>query len=94
MIAVAAVAGGYAGLLSWDVAHYDWLRGYDAYANSLYSDVIRLHHRLPTTAETDVWHTPPLFFALAALVHSHRAMQFLDGASGLAVAVFAGLIAR
>jgi hypothetical protein len=94
VIAVAAVAGGYAGLLSWDVAHYDWLRGYDAYANSLYSDVIRLHHRLPTTTETDVWHTPPLFFALAALVHSHRAMQFLDGASALAVAVFAGLIAR
>jgi hypothetical protein len=93
-VAVAVIVAGYAGLLTWDIAHYDWLRGYDAYANSLYSDVIRLHHRLPTTAETDVWHTPPLFFALAALVHSHRAMQFVDGASGLAVAVFAGLIAR
>jgi hypothetical protein len=94
VIAVAVVVGGYAGLLAWDVAHYDWLRGYDAYANSLYSDVIRLHHRLPTTSETDVWHTPPLFFALAALVDSHRGVQFLDGAAALAVVIFAGLTAR
>ena len=94
MIAVAVVVGGYAGLLAWDVAHYDWLRGYDAYANSRYSDVLRLHHRLPTTSETDVWHTPPLFFAMAALVDSHRGVQFLDGAAALAVVIFAGLIAR
>jgi hypothetical protein len=91
---VALVLGGYALLVGWDLFHYDWLRGYDAYANSLYADVIRDHHRLPAANETDVWHTPPLFFALAALIDSHRGMQVLDGVAGLAVVVFAGLIAR
>ena len=93
-LAVALVLAAYATLLGWDVFHYDWLRGYDAYANSLYADVIRVHHRLPSTSETSVWHTPPLFFAVAALVHSHRAVQVIDGLAGLAVVVFAGLIAR
>jgi hypothetical protein len=93
-LGVALVLGGYALLVGWDVFHYDWLRGYDAYANSLYADVIRDHHRLPATSETDVWHTPPLFFVLAALIDSHRGMQVIDGAAGLAVVVFAGLIAR
>ncbi|TMK71180.1 MAG: hypothetical protein E6G50_05985 [Actinobacteria bacterium] len=93
-LAVAVVFAGYAALVGWDVFHYDWLRGYDAYANSLYSDVIRLHHRLPSTNETSVWHTPPLFFAVAALIHSHRAVQVLDGLAALAVVAFSGLIAR
>jgi hypothetical protein len=85
---------GYATLVGWDVFHYSWLRGYDAYANSQYADVVRLHHRLPTPAETDVWHTPPLFFVLAAVIHSHRGVQILDGLAGIAVVVFSGLIAR
>ena len=51
-LAVAVVFAGYAALVGWDVFHYDWLRGYDAYANSLYSDVIRLHHRLPHWCES------------------------------------------
>jgi 4-amino-4-deoxy-L-arabinose transferase-like glycosyltransferase len=93
-VAVAVILTGAATLLIWDVFHYDWLRGYDAYANSLYSDVIRLHHRLPTTSETDVWHTPPLFFAVAALIDSHRGVQLMDALAALAVVVFAGLIAR
>jgi hypothetical protein len=91
---VVLLLAGYATLVGWDVFHYDWLRGYDAYANSLYTDVIRLHHRLPTTTETGVWHTPPFFFVVAALIDSHRGVQILDGLAGLAVVVFAGLIAR
>jgi 4-amino-4-deoxy-L-arabinose transferase-like glycosyltransferase len=93
-VAAVVILVGAAALLMWDVFHYDWLRGYDAYANSLYSDVIRLHHRLPMTSETDVWHTPPLFFAVAALIDSHRGVQLMDAFTALAVVVFAGLIAR
>ena len=86
--------GGYAALLGWDVFHYDWLRGFDAYANSLYVDVLRDHHRLPTTAETDVWHTPPLFFAIAALIDSRRGVQIFNAGAALVVVMLAGLIAR
>jgi hypothetical protein len=93
-IGTAVVLAGYGALLGWDVFHYDWLRGFDAYANSLYADVIREHHRLPHETETGVWHTPPLFFALAALIDSHRAVQAVDALAALAVVVVAGLIAR
>jgi hypothetical protein len=88
------VLAGYAVLLGWDIFHYDWLRGFDAYANSLYTDVIRDHHRLPSTAETDVWHTPPLFFVVAALLDSHRGVQVFNGVAALVVVILAGLIAR
>ena len=93
-LAVGVIVVGYATLLAWDVFHYDWLRGFDAYANSLYSDVIRDHHRLPHETETGVWHTPPLFFALSALIDSHRAMQAVGGLAAVVVVVLAGLIAR
>lgn len=93
-IGVLVLLLGYSALIGWDVFHYSWLRGYDAYANSLYADVIHEHHRLPTPSETDVWHTPPLFFVLAALIDSHRGVQILDGLAGIAVVVFSGLIAR
>ena len=93
-IGPAVVLGGYAALLGWDVFHYDWLRGFDAYANSLYADVLRDHHRLPTTAETDVWHTPPLFFVVAALIDSHRGVQIFNACAALVVVMLAGLIAR
>jgi Dolichyl-phosphate-mannose-protein mannosyltransferase len=93
-IGVALVLLGYTAMVGWDVFHYDWLRGYDAYANSLYSDVIRDHHRLPNEMETGVWHTPPLFFALAALVDSHRMVQVIDGLAALVVVILAWLIAR
>ena len=93
-LAAAVILAGAAALLLWDVLQYDWLRGYDAYANALYSDVIRLHHRLPTASETDVWHTPPLFFAVVALIDSHRGVQLMDALAALATVLFAGLIAR
>jgi hypothetical protein len=85
---------GFAALIGWDVFHYDWLRGYDAYANSLYADVIRDHHRLPNPDESSVWHTPPLFFAVAALIDSHRTVQVVNGLAAVAIVVLAGLIAR
>lgn len=93
-IGAVVVIAAYSALLAWDVFHYDWLRGFDAYANSLYSDVIRDDHRLPTAAETDVWHTPPLFYAVAALIDSKRGVQAFNGLAALAVVVLAGLIAR
>jgi hypothetical protein len=93
-VAVLLVLAGYAAVVGWDVFHYDWLRGYDAYANSLYTDVIRDHHRLPSATESGVWHTPPLFFVVAALLDSHRGVQVLDGLAAVAVVVLSGLIAR
>jgi hypothetical protein len=90
----ALLLAAYVALVGWDVFHYDWLRGYDAYANSLYTDVVHDQHRLPSTSETSVWHTPPLFFVVAALIDSHRGVQVLDGLCAVAIVVFAGLIAR
>ena len=51
----------FAGFLAWDVRRFDWLRGYDAWANSLYAAIVAGQHRLPTRAETTEWHTPPLW---------------------------------
>lgn len=94
-VAVAVLLAGYAALILWDVFHYDWLNGYDAYANSRYADVVRDNHRLPVEGESGAtWHNPPLFFAFAALIESHRAMQALGAFAGFAVVVFAWLIAR
>jgi 4-amino-4-deoxy-L-arabinose transferase-like glycosyltransferase len=101
--AVGALLASYFGLLAWDVSRYDWLRGYDAYAASLYVDSIQLHHVLPGKAATDVWHNPPLFYALAALIQPHvgwtglephKAVQLLSVVCGVGVVVFAFLIAR
>jgi hypothetical protein len=93
-IGLAALLGGYAALLGWDVFHYDWLLGFDAEGNWRYEEVLRQHHRLPTPADTHVWHTPPLFFAVAALIDSERGVQVFDAAASLVVVVLAGLIAR
>jgi hypothetical protein len=93
--AAAALLAGYATLVGWDVFHYDWLNGYDAYANSRYADVVRDNHRLPVEGEEGAtFHNPPLFFAIGALIESHRAMQVLGGLAAIAVVVFAWLIAR
>jgi 4-amino-4-deoxy-L-arabinose transferase-like glycosyltransferase len=104
-LAVAALLGGFVALTAWDAAQYDWLRGYDAWHNSRYADVIQRDLRLPTPAETDVWHTPPLFFVLAAGVQAvsagvgwpadpHQAVQVLNVVAGLGVVVLSFLIAR
>jgi hypothetical protein len=98
------VLGAEAALLAWNAWHYDWLRGYDAFANARYAEVVSTEYRLPSEAETGVWHTPPLWFALAGALgrlttaigwgHPQRPGQLLAAAAGLAVCVLVPLLAR
>ena len=93
-----------AALLAWNAWHYDWLRGYDAFANERYADVVSREYRLPSEAESGVWHTPPLWFALAGalgrlttalgLGHAQRPGQLLAAAAGLVTCVLVFLLAR
>ena len=74
-IAAGAVLAAEASLLLWNAWRYDWLHGYDAYANDRYVVVVADEHRLPSEMESGVWHTPPLWFALAgALRHMTTAI--------------------
>jgi len=100
---VGFLLAGYLVLELWDVSKYDWLRGYDAYAASLYVDAIQLHHHLPSSTDTDVWHNPPLFYAVAALIQPHirwtglephKAVQLLSVFSAFGVVALSFLIAR
>ena len=103
--ALAATFAAFGLLLVWNAFHYDWLRSYDAYHSSLYVDVVHDQHRLPKETETDVWHNPPLFFAVAGQVQAvaeavgwpdepRRAVQLFDVLCALGVAAFALLTAR
>jgi hypothetical protein len=102
--AVAAVLVVEAALLAWNAWHYDWLRGYDAFANAQYADVVSREYRLPSEAESGVWHTPPLWFALAGalgrlttalgLGHAQRPGQLLAAAAGLVTCILVFLLAR
>lgn len=102
--AVAAVLVAEAALLAWNAWHYDWLRGYDAFANAQYADVVSREYRLPSEAESGVWHTPPLWFALAGalgrlttalgLGHAQRPGQLLAAAAGLVTCILVFLLAR
>jgi 4-amino-4-deoxy-L-arabinose transferase-like glycosyltransferase len=93
-----------AALLAWNAWHYDWLRGYDAFANEQYADVVSREHRLPSESESGVWHTPPLWFALAGVLgrltealglgHAQRPGQLLAAAAGLATCALVFLLAR
>jgi hypothetical protein len=57
----AALVVSFGVIVAWDVHRFNWLRGYDAWANSLYAAIVAGDHRLPTRAETTEWHTPPLW---------------------------------
>jgi hypothetical protein len=101
--AVGGTLASYLALELWDVFHYGWLRGYDAWASSLYVDSIQRHHALPGPATSDVWHNPPLFYAIAAVIQphagwigleAHKAVQLLSVACGLAVVVLSLLVTR
>ncbi len=93
-----------AALLAWNAWHYDWLRGYDAFANERYAEVVSSEYRLPSEAESGVWHTPPLWFLLAGalgrlttalgLGHAQRPGQLLAAAAGLAICLLVFLLAR
>ena len=101
---VGAILAAEAALLGWDAWHYDWLRGYDAYANDLYADIVAADQRLPSEAESGAWHTPPLWFAVAGALrraatglgweHVQRPGQLLAAAAGLAVCVLILLVSR
>ena len=100
-IAVVAVT---LGVLAWNAAQYHWLQSYDAYASWQYKNVVTDEHRLPTKSETDVWHNPPLFFAVAGQIERaaksagfttpEHAVQFLSALCVLGIVVLSGLIAR
>ena len=103
LVAIAVVAVTL-GVLAWNAAQYHWLQSYDAYASWQYKNVVTDEHRLPTKSETDVWHNPPLFFAVAGQIERaaksagfttpEHAVQFLSALCVLGIVVFSGLIAR
>ena len=104
----AAVVLGLAGLavlLGWNAYHYEWFRAYDASNGSLYVAALREHGRPPAPDESAVWHTPPLFFSVAALLEAtaqaiawpfapQRFAQATSAAAAWATAALAFLIAR
>jgi len=102
--AVAAVLAAEAALLLWNAWRYDWLRGYDAFANDQYARILSTDYRLPSASESGSWHTPPLWFALAGALRRaatsmgwepvQRPGQLLAAAAGLAVCVLVLLLAR
>jgi hypothetical protein len=103
-VAVAAVLAAEATLLLWNAWRYDWLRGYDAFANDQYARILSTEYRLPSASESGSWHTPPLWFALAGALRraatsmgwepAQRPGQLLAAAAGLAVCVLVLLLAR
>lgn len=104
LLSVGGVLAAAAALLTWNAWRYDWLRGYDAFANDRYADIVSSEYRLPSPAESGVWHTPPLWFVLAGALrrmavslgwaHPQRPGQLLAAASGLAICVLVLLLAR
>src|SRR5262249_8712860 len=90
-VTVAVVLCSFAALLTWNAVHYDWLRGYDAWQNWRYEQTIA-HGHLPSRADTDEWHNPPLFYAVAYVAQSiggEKAVQFVGVASAIGLVLFA-----
>lgn len=100
----AAILAALAALLVWNVFQYPWENGYDAVSAAHYSEALGTYHRLPHTDETDVWHNPPLWFAVAGGVYhvgeilrlpdAGIPVQLLSALSVVGIAVLVGLIAR
>ncbi|MHB8468681.1 MAG: ArnT family glycosyltransferase [Gaiellaceae bacterium] len=101
-VATGVIAGGVLLLLLWDVAHFNWVRSYDAAGSAAYNHILVSRHALPVnSADTSVWHNPPLFFVLAVLLEAavgwvvpepQRVTQLFDLGCGLgllAIAYFA-----
>jgi 4-amino-4-deoxy-L-arabinose transferase-like glycosyltransferase len=92
-----------AGVLVWNSFQYPWRKGYDATASAHYAEALGLHHRLPTKTETDVWHNPPLFYAVAGSVYEAskhlgvlqpgRAVQLTSALCVVGIAVLTFLLA-
>lgn len=103
--AVVATLIGLAILLVWNVFHYDWLRGYDAWHNSRYVETLRYEHRLPTREESGSSHNPPLFFVTAVVLESlatglgwpdepRKLVQLANAGAAVGIVLFAFLTAR
>lgn len=88
-VALAIVAALLA-LLVWDVAHFPWRRGYDATAGAHYAEALG-ELRLPTAEDTDVWHNPPLWFALAGAIYRAGEVAGIDD-PGLPVQLLSALL--
>ncbi len=103
-LAICGVLAAEAALLLWNAWRYDWLRGYDAYANDQYARIVSTDLRLPSAAESGSWHTPPLWFVLAGALRRlattegwgspQRPGQLLAAAAGLATCALVLLLAR
>ncbi len=103
-LAIALVLAAEATLLAWNAWRYDWLRGYDAFANDQYAWIVATEYRLPSEAESGSWHTPPLWFALAGALRraalaigwepAQRPGQLLAALAGLSICVLVLLLAR
>lgn len=103
-LVIGTVLAAESALLAWNAFRFDWLRGYDAYANDLYADVVARELRLPSEAESGTWHTPPLWFALAGALRRiadaagwddvQRPGQLLAALAGLGVCVLVVMLAR
>src|SRR4051812_45328129 len=88
----------------WDAALFNWARSYDAAGSEAYIRIMETRHTLPVNGfDTSVWHNPPLYFALAALIkgavrvaysHPQRALQLFSIACGLGLMAIAYLAAR
>ena len=104
-VGVAAIVAAFLALTIWNLAQTSWLRGYDAFDVARYSEIVAFEHRLPRPDEVDIWHNPPLYFAVAGTVEratkralgveeSYRGAQVLSIAAALGVVVLAFLTAR
>jgi 4-amino-4-deoxy-L-arabinose transferase-like glycosyltransferase len=93
-----------AAVLVWNAFHYPWRKGFDATAGAHYAEILGREQRLPHRDETDVWHNPPLFYAIAGAVYKAnehagvlqpgRAVQLLSALCVLGVVALTFLLAR
>lgn len=101
---MASILGGFATLALRNAWRFDWIRGYDADANDRYAATVAAGNGLPSAEESGVWHTPPLWFALAGGLRRfaddaqwspvQRPGQLLAALAGIALCVIVLLLAR
>lgn len=100
---VAALLAALAALLVWNVTQFPWRQGYDATSSAHYAETLR-EWRLPDADDTDVWHNPPLWFALAGAVYRAAEIvgisdpglpvQLLSSVFVLGIVLLTGVLAR
>lgn len=92
-----------ASVLVWNALAYPWERSYDASGSTLYVATLREERRLPGEDDTPVWHNPPLYYLLAAVLQPaaealglapQRGPQLLSALAAFAVVALTWLLAR